>query len=928
MWIRGSNVEIVRGKEQSRKNKKNKRRTRWLVGATACALSLATTAAGPTAASTTGADRGAGRAPGVAAPGNVLRATLDNGMRVVIVKNSLAPVVTTMVNYLVGSNEVPAGFPGMAHAQEHMMFRGSPGLSADQLAEISASIGGSFNADTQNTVTQYFFSAPAEDLRLALHIEAIRMRAVDDSEALWDKERGAIEQEVASDNSNPFYKFQERMLAALYKGTPLANSGLGTRPSFDSTTASMLKKFYDTWYAPNNAVLVVVGDVDPNAALGMVKDLFGDIPSKKLPARPAVNLQPVQAEADTIPSDFPFGVAAIAMRMPGTSDPDYAAAQVMADVLSSQRGSLYALVPSGKALFAQFALQSQPQAGLGLALVGYPKGGDAGALVAQVRQILSNDLAKGFPPDLVAAAQRRELAQAEMQKNSVSGLAFAWSDAVAVEGRQSPDEDIQAIQAVTPEAVARVARKYLTLDHAITAILPPEPSGKPTSRSSFGGRESFASKNVKPVPLPTWASEALSRLSVPTSTVHPLVDTLSNGIRLIVQPESVSKTVSVYGQIQSRADIQEPKGQEGAAGVLGRLFSFGTTTRNRLQYQAALDSIAANESAGTGFYLDVLADHFEKGVELLADNELHPALPESAFRTMQHQQAALMAGQLQSPAYLAGRAQDQALFPASDPTLRQTTPATISGLTLQQVKDYYARVFRPDMTTIVVIGDVTPTRARSVIEKYFGGWKASGPRPDIDLPAVPANKPSTATVPDKSRVQDAVTLAETLDLNRFDPSYYALRLGNEVLGGGFYASKLGQDLRESTGLVYSVGSSVNAGKTRTIYSVDYACDPDNVSKARTLVVKDLKEMQTAPVDSTRLTQAKAILLRQIPLGESSVASIAYNWLGLAGLGLPLDEPTIAARHYLRLTAKDVQAAFAKYLRPEGFVEVVQGPNPG
>jgi len=870
---------------------------------------------------------GAHRPAGAPAPGGVLRATLKNGLRVVIVPNHLAPVVTTMVNYQVGSNEVPDGFPGMAHAQEHMMFRGSPGLSADQLSEISAAIGGSFNADTRNTVTQYFFSAPAEDLGLALHIEAIRMRGVDDTEALWDKERGAIEQEVAQDNSNPFYKFYERMLAALYEGTPLANSGLGTRPSFDSTTGPMLKEFYDKWYAPNNAVLVIVGDVQPDAALAQVKQLFGDIPSKKLPARPTFTLLPVQPDTMTIPSDYPFGLAAIAFRMPGTSSPDYAATQVLADVLSSQRGSLYGLVPAGKALFAQFQVQAQPKSGVGLAIVGYPKGGDAQALVDTVREILKADLANGLPADLIAAAKRRELAQAEMQKNSVSGLAFAWSEAVAVEGRNSPEEDVQAIQAVTPEAVARVARQYLTFDHAITAILPPEPSGKPVSRSSFGGRESFSSENVKPVALPDWASKALARLTVPRSTVHPVVDTLSNGITLIVQPESVSNTVSVYGHIVNRAAMEEPKGQEGVAGLLDQLFPFGTTTLNRLQFQAALDSIAADEAAGTSFSVRVLASDFDRGVQLLADNELHPALPETAFRTMQRQQAAYQAGQLQSPGYLAGRAQDKALFPPDDPTLREATPATISGLTLDQVKDYYAHVFRPDLTTIVVIGNVTPQKARTVIEKYFGGWQATGPKPATDLPTVPPNQGSTATVPDKSRVQDAVTLAETLDITRFSPDYYALALGNEVLGGGFYASRLGQDLREQNGLVYTVGSSLSAGKTRAVYAVNYGCDPDNVAKARTLVVRDLKDMQTAPVDSARLERAKAILLRQIPLGESSVGSIAGGWLSRSAIGLPLDEPTIAARHYLALTGKDVQAAFAKHLRPGDLVEVVQGPNP-
>src|SRR5690348_11553296 len=107
---------------------------------------------------------------------DITRATLDNGLRVVIVRDTLAPVVTTEMNYLVGADEVPRGFPGSAHAVEHMMFRGSPGLSKDQLLAIASNMGGSFNADTTEGVTQYFFTVPAHDLNVALHVAAIRMR--------------------------------------------------------------------------------------------------------------------------------------------------------------------------------------------------------------------------------------------------------------------------------------------------------------------------------------------------------------------------------------------------------------------------------------------------------------------------------------------------------------------------------------------------------------------------------------------------------------------------------------------------------------------------------------------------------------------------------------------------------------------------------
>ncbi len=138
---------------------------------------------------------------------NRAQATLDNGLQVIIVRNTLAPSATVVMNYLAGSNEAPPGFPGMAHAQEHMMFRGSPGLTAGQLADITAAMGGMFNAATQQTVTQYFFTVPAEDLEVALRLERIRMQGVLNEEKLWQEEKGAIEQEVAQDLSSPEYIF-------------------------------------------------------------------------------------------------------------------------------------------------------------------------------------------------------------------------------------------------------------------------------------------------------------------------------------------------------------------------------------------------------------------------------------------------------------------------------------------------------------------------------------------------------------------------------------------------------------------------------------------------------------------------------------------------------------------------------------------------
>ncbi|HKO11311.1 MAG TPA: insulinase family protein, partial [Acidobacteriaceae bacterium] len=228
---------------------------------------------------------------------------------------------------------------------------------------------------------------------------------------------------------------------------------------------------------------------------------------------------------------------------------------------------------------------------------------------------------------------------------------------------------------------------------------------------------------------------------------------------------------------------------------------------------------------------------------------------------------------------------------------------------------------------IVVIGDVTPDEAKSVIEKWFGDWHATGTKPNTTLPPIPVNKPSAATVADPEAVQDSVTLAEQIDINRFNPDYYPLQLGNHVLGGGFYATRLYHDLRQEAGLVYNVDVGMHAAKTRTSYSVDYGCDPPNVSKARAMIVRDLDQMRTQNVSDGELHQAKALLLRQIPLSESSEDAVAAGLLGRAVMGLPLDEPIAAAKKYAALTADDVKAAFAKHLNPENLVQVVRGPAP-
>ncbi len=148
----------------------------------------------------------------------------------------------------------------------------------------------------------------------------------------------------------------------------------------------------------------------------------------------------------------------------------------------------------------------------------------------------------------------------------------------------------------------------------------------------------------------------------------------------------MSNTVSVWGEIKNIPNIEAPQGKEGVGSLLNDLFEYGSTSLDRLAFQKALDDIGANEGAGSGFSLQVLPSEFEHGVELLAENELSPALPETAFKIVQQQLAQTVAGELQSPDFLTGQAVNSALFPKTDPTLRHATPETVKGLTLQDIQ--------------------------------------------------------------------------------------------------------------------------------------------------------------------------------------------------------------------------------------------------
>ncbi len=867
-----------------------------------------------------------------APPQDVTKATLDNGLRVVLVRNALAPVVSTDLTYLVGSRDDPSDVPGMAHAQEHMMFRGTKSLTTAELGTIATALGGSFNAETSETLTQFEFTVPASDLDTVLRIESDRMRDVLDAQSQWQIERGAIAQEIARDESTPGADFFRDAQAFAYAGTPYAHDGVGTRPAFERLTGSRLKAFYEKWYAPNNAVLVIAGNFDPKETLARVRARFESIPRRTVGAHIAATFEPLGQKTIRRPTTLTYPLAVVALRLPGVQSPDFLASFLLQQVLGSQRATLRGLVDAGEALDASWiSMPYVPEGQLGMATAALGPGGDPVAAGRKLEALLRAYATNGVPRELFETTKRQAIAGQELSRNSIAALASDWATTIALDGEPSIAREQELLAGVTLADVDRVAKKYLDPAHAIVGALTPSANATQNAPAAppATGPEKPLGAQTPVTALPPWAKDLLEHPVVPPASEGPIVSKFPNGLTLLVRPATISDSVLAFGAIKSSPGIQEPAHKEGVASVLDGIFALGTASRDRAAFALAQDDIDAQIGAGSSFGLQATSTTFERAVALLVENELHPRFDRATFDQAKRRALESLQTELSGTGSAASRRAAAALYPPGDLALRQPTIESVQSITLDDVRAYYAQTFRPDLTTIVVVGNVTADKARASVERAFGTWKSPGTsEPSLQYPRVALNRAGDVKLTLPALGQDSVTLEELIDADRGSPDYAALVLGNAVLGGGSLGaeqSRLFRDIRQSTGLVYSIASQYAPTRTRASFSIDFASAPNDRTRIESLIDDEIAKMQTGLVGDFELSLAKAAIVRRTSIAQASIGAIGQSLLSDAIDGAPFDRDRSDARAIIATTPVAVRDAFARAIRPKDFVRVVVGP---
>lgn len=278
----------------------------------------------------------------------VITRTLANGLQVVVVVDRAAAVVQTAMWYRFGSLAETPGKTGLAHGLEHMMFRGTRAVPGGGLDDIAARLGAVVNAATAEDYTHFYTVLPADKVDLAIRLEADRMRGLTLSQSDWKVEKGAVLAEYDGDWSQPLFELSERVRARIYAGSPYAHDPLGARADVVASNASDLRRYYDRWYRPDNATLVVTGDVTPGAVFASAQRWFGPIHAATPPSAPEPHATPAipapasaspatvppiapppatapPAAAIAIAREYPYAVVDLAYRVPGDLDPGAAA---------------------------------------------------------------------------------------------------------------------------------------------------------------------------------------------------------------------------------------------------------------------------------------------------------------------------------------------------------------------------------------------------------------------------------------------------------------------------------------------------------------------------------------------------------------------------------------------------------------------------
>jgi zinc protease len=863
-------------------------------------------------------------------PRSVTSKVLANGLKVVVAESHAVPVVEVALYYGFGANEETPGKTGLAHGLEHMMFRGTPSLSDAGLDDVIARMGAQVNAETNTDVTHLYALVQRDRLDLWMRIEADRMQHLSLSENLWKVEKGAVLQEYAADYSDPIGKMVMSVnRAAFGANDPLGRGALGNREDIVRSTAADLRTYYRRWYAPNNAVLVLTGDVKPDEAFAMAERDFGGIPRRAVPKQ--YTKPPVVHSGRTITqtADIPFGTVDFAYAIPGQTDRKVIAPILIALACEDARSPIRsALVNSQIALeYSATPILTMRGSMFHLLITLAPGRTLSDARIAW-ESAFRQTFVQGFPEELIDAAKHAAIVQDVYDADSLTGLGDLVGNSFGVEHGRYPNRDNTDIANETRAQIQEAARTMFAKPTVVAYVRPQNAKpGEAQPRAMNAGAGAISDTFSRRVPTGTiveasWIRAMLATPATLVSHVQPIAYTLPNGLKLLVQEAHDNPTVSIAGRVRN-SPRSDPPGQEGMSVMLMSMMAYGSVKYDFDTERSIADNLAADVSYGGSFGARGLSRDFPQLLSLIADDLKEPALPPEFFGLVRDSIRSQVERRDFDPQFRAARAFETALLPPDDPQLRQPTATSLNAFTLADLRTFASRLLRPENTVLVVVGDVKATDVRDAVTAALGEWKATGPPVDLALPPVPQPKGGAIEVPTQSN-DVAVRMGEP-GISRSSSDFDAFSLLDQIFGGDSFDSRLFKEVRMRRGLAYTVYSALDAGVDRGVFEIGLRASPQNVTRAVSLVKDQMRRMQDEPVGQSELERARSRIVGETVIAEQDKGTLVGDLLNIVQNDLPLNYYATLSQRYASIGADAIQHVARTYFHPAHMVEVYEGP---
>jgi zinc protease len=873
------------------------------------------------------------------------RIKLANGLEVITLEDFSCPIVAVQLWYHVGSKNEQPERQGFAHMFEHMMFRGTDKLGPTDHHAYVQRVGGTSNGYTGFDRTVYLETLPTKQLELALWLEAERMTFLKIDQESFDTERKVVEEERRMGLNQPYGTLYEKLMAEIFKVHPYRWTPIGNIPHLRASSVQELRDFWTRYYVPSNATLIIVGAVKHEEAQRLAKHYFGWIPIYDEPPRVTIK-EPKPAGKRTVKleeENAPAPLVGVVYRTVPISHKDSVVFDLLAEILGGGRSSrLYRELVAEKQLSvsADAFTWSLEQDGLLVArAIMPPASKDANSVLEIIEEHISRMRKEAVSERELMKAKNQMLRYLVTENLKIESKAEMLGNAAVEYGDVSQvNRWMDDIRKVTAADIQRVANEYLTDKRTLEVKVDRNILGAASGMLGIAKEEEtpITAEPEKVAPKPgrgglerteDWPKEApIAKVSAAKITPKYSSKKLENGLKVLVVPNHEVPFVSIQLGLLSGAWTES---KPGTAAMTMQMLVKGTSKHSESELADELETYAISLSGAANMdtatvNVGCLTEHIERAMGLLGEVVLTPSFPEEEFEKLRKQVLTSLAVSSAEPEYIADKEFRRRLY-GEHPYSRTATGEVedVNALVIEDLKGWWSKFVWPDMAVLIFSGDIEGKEAFELAKKMFGGWKATGKRPEKALsPPAGAVETHIYLVDRPGSIQSQIRIGH-LGITRHDKGYFESRIVCNYFGWAFN-SRLNESIRVAKGLTYGVGGGYTARRFAGEFEVETFSKTESTAEAVRAVLEEIKWLKAEGPSDKELEDSRSFILGSFVGWRETPQQIAGDLWLIESQNLSNDYLERLLRGIAKTKKTDCEHLVEKTIEPNKLVIVVVG----